>query len=34
MAEVTKRQLAEQIGCTKQTITKAMQGLDLSLIHI
>ena len=29
MAEVTKRQLAEQIGCTKQTITKAMQGLEL-----
>lgn len=29
MAEVTKRQLAEQIGCTKQTVTKAMQGLDL-----
>ena len=24
MTEVTKRQLAEQIGCTKQTITKAM----------
>lgn len=29
MTEVTKRQLAEQIGCTKQTVTKAMQGLDL-----
>lgn len=29
MAEVTKRQLAEQIGCTKQTVTKAMRGLDL-----
>lgn len=29
MIEVTKRQLAEQIGCTKQTVTKAMQGLDL-----